>query len=423
VKILFLAHRIPYPPNKGEKTRCFYELKALAKDHSIDLFCFADSEKEAREGAALKQWCRKVHVEVLAPRTGLVRAALRAASGLPASVCYYNSPRMRSAVHAACQTEKYDLIFVYCSSVAQFVPQPFPAPVVIDFVDADSAKWKQYARYSSFPKSWLYSRESRLLAAYERQIAELADVSLVTTRQELDDLGGEAKCPRVEVVENGVSQPPGEAVVPFEVRELQPYILFVGTMSYRPNADAVTYFAKEIFPLVQQAKPNVRFLIVGRDPTGEVQALAERSGVSVTGSVPDVHGYLLGAACAVAPFRIAQGVQNKVLEALITGIPVVLTSRPARAIPDGASDLLLIADSPKDFASAVLRAIDDPHYAERALAAVLRMRELLSWTPPLEKLSRLVRDAAAGKASRFANKAVQGSSPDAQLVLEGKARQ
>ena len=423
MKILFLAHRIPYPPNKGEKTRCFYELRALAKDHAIDLFCFADSEEEAREGMALRQWCRKVHAEVLFRRSGLVRAALRAASGLPASVCYYNSPTMRAAVHAACQTEKYDLIFVYCSSVAQFVPQPLPAPLVIDFVDADSAKWKQYARYSSFPKSWVYSREGRLLAAYEKEIAELADVSIVTTRQELDDLGGESECPRTEVVENGVCRPPEETAVPSDVHQLQPYVLFVGTMSYRPNVDAVVYFAREVFPLVQRVKPNVRFLIVGRDPAAEVKELAARPGVVVTGGVPDVHGYLRGAACAIAPFRIAQGVQNKVLEALVSGIPVVLTSRPARAIPDAASSLLQVADSSEDFANAVLRTIEDPQYAQRAQAAAPRMRDLLSWEPPLEKLRRLIREAAAGRAEQFAKSPLRESCAHAQMVLEGKAKQ
>ncbi len=391
MKILYLAHRIPYPPNKGEKTRCFHQLQYLSARHSIDLFCFADSGHEAEGKLALEQFCRKVHVKTLPPRNGFARAAGNAWKGLPASILYYRSQEMQNAVRRALSTESYDLIFVYCSSMAQFVPHPAPAVTMIDFVDADSSKWKQYASRTVFPVSWFYAREGALLARYEKQVAKDFDVSIVATMQESLELGG-GGCSSVEVVENGVTpaETQGSQDLRDEVRKLQPYVLFVGTMNYRPNADAVTYFSETILPLLRRTHPELRFLIVGRNPTAQVQKLARIPGTVVTGAVPDVHEYIAGAAVAVAPFRIAQGVQNKVLEALVAGVPVVLTSRPARAIGGTAAELLLVADTPEEFAAAVRSVLENPEFRRRSKAAVPSLRESLSWGTRLQRLGTLV---------------------------------
>ncbi len=395
MQILYLAHRIPYPPNKGEKTRCFHQLQFLSAKHSIDLFCFADSDVEAKGSKALGAFCRSVHVETLLPRTGYVRSATRLLGHLPASVAYYDSPAMHKIVQKAILATNYDLIFVYCSSMAQFIPLPAKAPVVIDFVDADSAKWSQYARAGSFPSSWLYAREGDSLARYEKKVAEEFNLSIVTTPLEAIDLGG-GGCPSVEVIPNGVQPPQMHDVPqpPKEIQQSQPYALFVGTMSYRPNVDAVVYFAEEIFPLVQKTHPELRFLIVGRDPTPAVRNLARRPGVVVTGGVPDVHSYLAGAAVTVAPFRIAQGVQNKVLEALVAGVPVVLTSRPARAVGRQVEEILLVADSPQEFAGKVQSVLENPEFRRRSMQAAPKLQELLAWEPSLARLEELLEQLA-----------------------------
>jgi len=241
----------------------------------------------------------------------------------------------------------------------------------------------------------LYAREGASLARYEKRTAEDFDLSIVTTPQETDDLGS-GGCSAVEVVANGVSALPAldSQNLPAEIRQLQPYALFVGTMNYRPNADAVSYFAKEIFPLLRHSHPDLRFLIVGRDPNQAVRKLGCLPGVVVTGSVSDVHGYLAGAAVAVAPFRIAQGVQNKVLEALVAGVPVVLTSRPARAFSGPAADLLLVADTPTGFADAVRSALENPELRQRSLRAVRDLQQLLSWPRSLSRLEELIENVA-----------------------------
>jgi polysaccharide biosynthesis protein PslH len=395
LQILYLAHRIPYPPNKGEKTRCFHQLQFLSARHSIDLFCFADSDEEAKGAGPLGALCRGVHVETLLPRTGYLRSAARILGSLPASVAYYDSPTMHQAVRKAMTTTKYDLIFVYCSSMAQFIPLPTNTPAVIDFVDADSAKWTQYARTSSFPSSLLYAREGRSLARYEKKVAQDFDLSIVTTPLEALDLGGGC-CPSVEVVPNGVSAPRKHDPLdlPAEIRQMQPYALFVGTMSYRPNADAVIYFAEEIFPLLKETHPELKFLIVGRDPTQAVQNLGRLPGIVVTGGVPDVHSYLAGAAVTVAPFRIAQGVQNKVLESLVAGVPVVLTSRPARAVGGLAAGILLVADSPEEFATSVRSVLENPEFRRRSEDAAPGLQKLLDWEPSMARMEHVLEGLA-----------------------------
>lgn len=391
--ILFLAHRIPYPPNKGEKIRAYEQLRHLAARHAVDLFCLADSPEEAKGRAALQSLCRSVHVEVL-PRSsrwpGLARALM---AGQPLTNAWFWSARMQTAVNAALAENSYDVIFVYCSSVAQYVPRSAPAPVVIDFVDADSAKWAQYAQFSRFPMSRVYAREARCLARYEREIARVAAAAVATTRLEAAALNWAGNLP-VTVIGNGVTLRANDQPPPAAVRNLGQYILFSGTMDYLPNVDAACFFAEKVLPRVRAVKPEVRFVVVGRNPTRRVRQLGRLPGLVVLGEVPDVHPYVVRAAVAVAPFRISQGVHNKILEALAAGVPVVSTSRPAEAAGLCHGEALQVADTPETFAVAVLAALErpTPRFACPRLAALLRTQ--FNWTANLSQLEQLLAEVA-----------------------------
>ena len=407
MRILFLVHRVPYPPTKGEKIRAFHELQFLAARHSIDLFCFADSPEEVAEAQPLQEFCNRCYIEPLNRInrwSGASRSLLR---GEPLSEGYFFSSKMRSEVRGALGTNPYDLILVYCSSMGQYVPRPAPAPVVIDFVDTDSAKWSQYARISSFPLSWLYAREARSLARCEKQLVLESAACVVSTDQEAADLDVEGGLP-VEVICNGVCPPSGSGTeVPAEIRRLQPYALFVGTMDYLPNVDAVSYFAEDILPLIRKRHPELRFVIAGRNPSRQVLRLGRHPNVVVTGAVPDVYSYVLGASAVVAPFRICQGVQNKVLEALAAGQPVVSTSRPARAIGARNGETLLVADTPEEFASAVLSLLDDPSLRTRLSGTREFVKARFDWQKNLGQLERLL--------ERLAN------SPRIEVGVAGRA--
>ncbi len=396
MKILFLAHRMPYPPNKGEKIRAFHELRFLAARHTIDLFCFAETREAAKGQRALRAFCRHIYVERLNPTGAMLRAACGLLGKQPLSLPYFYSPRLRSAVLRSLAEENYDLIFIYCSSMAQYIPQPPPLPVVIDFVDIDSAKWAQYARFSPFPLSWVYAHEARCLARYERELASAFPGAVVATPLEAACLAGNG-CPSVTVIGNGVSLPPNSdgSRLPEEVRRLQPYVLFVGTMNYRPNVDAVIYFSEEILPRIHRSHPELLFLIVGNHPTRKVRRLANKPGVVVTGGVPDLRPYFWGATAAVAPFRISQGVQNKILEALAAGLPVVSTSRPARAIGARHAETLIVADAPEEFAEAVISMLEDPALRNRFRNGAAFVREHFDWDRNLSRLESLLEAAVS----------------------------
>jgi len=390
MRILFLVHRVPYPPTKGEKIRAFHELKFLAARHSIDLFCFADSPEEAAEARPLEEFCGHCYIEPLSRFRRASGAACSLFRGEPLSDGYFFSSKMQHEVQRAFETDHYDLILVYCSSMAQYVPRPAPAPVVIDFVDTDSAKWSQYAHISSFPFSWIYAREARSLARYEKQLVRESAACVVSTRQEAAELQVDGGLP-IEVICNGVCPPPEDGADMDEgIRRLQPYVLFVGTMDYLPNVDAVSYFAEDIFPLVRKSHPELHFVIAGRNPSRQVRRLGLHPNVVVTGAIPDVYSYVLGATAVVAPFRICQGVQNKILEALAAGQPVVSTSRPARAIGARHGETLLIADTAEEFASAVLSLLDDPSVRVKLQGTREFVKARFDWQKNLGQLDRLL---------------------------------
>jgi sugar transferase (PEP-CTERM/EpsH1 system associated) len=394
VNILFLAHCIPYPPNKGDKVRAYHELRFLASRHSVDLFAFANPSEQAVGLPILSNLCRRVHFEELRPVAARARAGASLLTGKPFTITYYHSQMMAKAVRAALSRNNYDAIFVYCSAMASYVEGVSSIPVFVDFVDSDASKWAQYARYVGFPMSWIYGREARKLAKFEREVARAVHLTLVSTPLEIEAIDPDGRF-GVKALQNGVSPVPSHLVtVPGQVLALGKYVVFVGQMDYLPNVDAVCYFAKEILPLIRRQHSELQFVIVGRNPMRRVCKLAALPRVIVTGAVPDVQPYLDRAVAAVAPFRICQGVQNKILEALATGLPVVATSRPARAIGATADELLFVADTPEDFAQAVIRVLEDTGIRQRPGGKEFIKRHF-DWEQNLEPLERWLQEAHA----------------------------
>jgi polysaccharide biosynthesis protein PslH len=394
MRILFVAHRVPYPPDKGEKIRAYHELRFLASRHKVDLFAFADQRERAIARPVLSEFCAGIHLEDLPKRAGIIRAIMSLFSSKPFTNAYYFSPKLAAVVRAAIKNNQYDVAFVYCSAMAPYVAGLSSVPMVVDFVDSDASKWAQYARHSIFPLSWLYRREASLLAQHERKVAQAARLCLASTALEMEAIDPEKGLP-FRLLENGVSMPaPLSNGVSSEIAALGKYIVFVGQMDYRPNIDAVCYFAREILPQVHKAHPDLKFLVVGRNPSWRVRRLARLPGIVVTGEVPEVHPYLRGAIAAVAPFRICQGVQNKILEALVMGLPVVSTPRPALAVGGAACDSLFMAESPGDFSRKLIQIIEDPMRGrDLGSNTVTFVRERFSWQRNLAPLEHWLEEA------------------------------
>lgn len=336
MKILFLAHRTPYPPNKGDKIRAFHFLSHLAKSHEITLVYWVDDRRDLSHASFLKSICRGV---VLPVRLNRLRAMWRAlvslVGGRSFTEGFYGGRLFQRAIDTALRSGPFDAVFVFSSAVAAYAENIPSRRKIVDFVDVDSDKWGQLAEASRFPLSWLYRHERKCLSRFEIEISGWASRSLFVSSPEAELFRKNGGVGLIDYLPNGTDLdlrrlPLGQ--IPFQAGDLGPAapamgpkLIFVGTMDYLPNVDAVQYFAHTILPLIRQEFPQAKFEIVGRYPTKAVRRLSRIDGVSVVGEVSEVRSSLLQADVSVAPMRIARGVQNKVLEAMALGVPVVAT--------------------------------------------------------------------------------------------------
>ena len=390
MRILYICHRIPYPPDKGDKIRVFHQLRALASRHDVDLFTLADRAEDMAHQAALGQYCRSVKVARLFPRVGRLRALPSLLTRTPLTIPYFYSAELARAIRSALNQHSYDRIFISCSAMAQYAEGIKDIPVLMDLVDVDSDKWKQYARFARFPFSAIYRREGRRLREYERKVCESVSCVLVTTEREARLVREISDTAEVRVIPNGVDTgyfKPSAIPTP----ATRPTVTFTGDMSYFPNEEAVIFFARKVLPLIRKAEPKVQFLIVGRNPSSSVRRLRELEGVEVTGFVPDVRTYLAQTHVAVAPFTIAAGIQNKILEAMAYCLPVVATSRTAGGLSAGVAEIVETGNTAEDLAEKVVRLLGDPSFAcQRGAEGRRRVSAEYSWEQCLDRLLQLV---------------------------------
>jgi sugar transferase (PEP-CTERM/EpsH1 system associated) len=324
--LLFLSHRIPYPPDKGEKIRAWRMLLHLARTHRIHLGCFYDDPADAAHLDAVRAHCADLACFPLHRGRRKLLSLVRARPGQPLTLGYFADARLRSWV-ARKQADGIDRALVYCSAMAPYLMEATGMRRVLDMVDMDSAKWADYAARAAWPARAVWAREARTLLAFERRAARAYDRTLFVSRSEASDflrLAPEAE-DRVGWMDNGVDLAffaPRDIASPFSSG---PNIVFTGTMDYWPNMDAVAWFVAGIWPRLRATWPDSVFTIVGANPAPAVLRLADTHGVRVTGRVADVRPYLAHADLVVAPLRIARGIQNKVLEAMAMGRPVLAT--------------------------------------------------------------------------------------------------
>jgi polysaccharide biosynthesis protein PslH len=390
-KLLYLVHRLPYPPNKGDKVRSYHLLKHLVQHHHVYLGTFIDDPDDEQHVPALQAICPDLHIERIQPRMAKLGSLSGLLTGEALTLSYYRHRGMQDWVRRVSAQNELQASVVFSSSMAQYARPLAPeVPMLVDFVDVDSAKWTQYAPEHRWPLSWLYRREGRELLAYERAIAAEARRSFFVTPNETElflSMAPEVQG-RVQALSNGVNadffsvDPARDS--PFALDELA--VVFTGAMDYWPNVDGVAWFASDMLPKVRARWPNARFYIVGRSPSPEVCALASEQ-VVVTGTVPDVRPYLQHAAAVVAPLRVARGIQNKVLEAMAMEQAVVTVTSCAEAIGANASQGLIRADTPDAFVQSLQPLLDDSAGA-RALGQAARQYVLghFSWEAHLAGL-------------------------------------
>ncbi|MDR2187955.1 MAG: TIGR03087 family PEP-CTERM/XrtA system glycosyltransferase [Azonexus sp.] len=381
--VLYLVHRLPYPPNKGDKVRSFNLLRHLLRKHRVFLGTFLDDRKDRKYVRLLRAKCAELHVAKLNPRWARLRSVKGLLTGQPLTLPYYHDAGLQQWVDDICRREQIDAIVVFSSAMVQYVENKRRQPLLIDFVDVDSAKWTQYATQHRWPMSWIYGREGRLLLDYERRMAARAARSFLVTEAEVElfrQLAPECSV-RVEAMCNGVDThffaPAAKHRSPFAGDGET--VVFTGAMDYWPNIDAVTWFVKDMLPTLRRQRPRLRFYIVGRNPTPEVTALAGKN-VVVTGTVHDIRPYLQHADVVVAPLRVARGIQNKILEAMAMARPVVAAADCAAPVDATPGKELIVAGDANEFVTVISDLLDDPETAAAiGKAARQRVIDRYSW--------------------------------------------
>ncbi len=397
MRILFLCHRLPYPPKRGGKIRPFNMIRHLSRRHEVTVATVARSAAEVAEGQDLRKYCHELHVGQIPTYAGWGRFGLYTATTYPATFGYFYSPALDRTVQTLLATRDFEAIFVHCSSMGPYVARHRGCRKILDYGDADSEKWLEYARASRFPLSLGFALEGRKVRRYERWLAEGFDACSVNAPREREVLGQYVDKP-IYVFPNGVDldyfRPQREGGPASPAR-----VVFTGNMSYKPNVEAVGDFVSRILPRVWARRPGTEFYIVGMDPSPAVRRLADGRRIVVTGRVDDVRPYFDAATVAVAPLRIARGLQNKVLEAMAMRVPVVASPAAFNGINAEAGRDVLVADDPESFSRGVVSLLDDPLLRDRhAAAARTCVERNHDWARILDGLERLVTEGPRPRA-------------------------
>ncbi len=363
--LLFIGHRFPYPPNKGEKIRAWNLLGHLSKSWRIHLGCLVDDASDWEHVPRVRALCADLACFGIDKRRQKLKSLARARPGRPLMLDYYAHAGLQAWVDETLARERMDIVYIYSAAMAPYVIHRARPGMILDMQDIDSEKWTTYAGQSRWPMSRVWAREGRTLLEFERRAAMACERTFFVSKQECDrfaELAPESR-DRVTWIENGVDLESFSPVHAFDTPYdgAGPHVVFTGNMDYWPNADAAIWFAREAMPLLRRRVANARFHVVGANPGPDVTALATLPGVHVTGRVPDVRPYLAHAAVSVAPLRIARGIQNKVLEGMAMALPVVASPQAFEGVRAEAGRDLLVGDGAEALARLSAEVIEGKH--------------------------------------------------------------
>ena len=360
-RILYLCHRIPYPPNKGDKIRSFNEIKYLSKKNTIDLITLADDPKDLRYTENLKKYCRQIKVFPLNKKLAKAKGLVTLLSGQSITQGYFYQKQFQNTFNTWTSSEQYDALICFSSPMAEYMfkavkKQDIPKTLIMDFCDLDSDKWSQYSRQTAFPLNILYKTEARRLLQFEKKINKAFNRSIFVSQKEADlFLNYHPHAKNIQIISNGVDT---QYFDPDKTQLTQifpsPMLIFSGAMDYYANVDGVTWFADKILPEIKKEIPGIKFYIVGSNPAPDIQELERDPSIIVTGFVKDIREYYKAADLCIIPLRIARGIQNKVLEAMAMGKAVISTSQAVQGINPEVKKVLELEDNPQKLAGKVI---------------------------------------------------------------------
>jgi sugar transferase (PEP-CTERM/EpsH1 system associated) len=395
---LYVAHRLPYPPDKGDRIRVFHLLRCLAPRAEVHLACLADEPVADGSVAALRRYCARVAVCRLT-WSRWARALGSLAQGRTVTEGAFSSPALRQTLRCWARDTRFHAALASASSVAPYLrlPELGGVPAVIDLIDVDSQKWFEYAAASWGPRAWLYRTEGRRLRRLEQALPDWARAVTLVSEAEADLYRQFGPAEAVRAIPNGVDLEYFRPAPP----AAEHGCVFVGALDYRPNSDGVCWFCREVWPAIRRHRPDLKLTLVGRRPSPAVRRLADVPGVDVVGQVPDVRPYVARAAVVVVPLHIARGVQNKVLEALAMGKAAVASPQALTGLGAQAGTHVLAAAAPSEWVAAVLRLLEDPALRHRlGTAGRHYVEERHRWDSCLEPFAALLHLDPGSRAPR-----------------------
>lgn len=389
-EILYVTHRVPWPPDRGDRIRTWNILKHLAKSATVDLICLADEPVTQDTRDALARVTRRLAIIPHAGKKRYIRGALSLAMGRTVTEGLFECRNLSLTVRQWAQQSNYNGAMASSSGIAKYVMPPIlqdVSKVWIDLIDVDSQKWIDYAASASVPMSVVYGTEGRRLRKLEQHLAETCDRLLVVSEAERQLFHDFCPTGPIQAIGNGVDT---DYFVPADRKVTPRSCVFVGVLDYLPNSDAVKWFSQHIWSEVRKKFPDAVFRIVGKNPTPEVMALNDIPGIEVVGPVPDVRPWLHKSACVVVPLRIARGVQNKVLEAMACGRALVCSSSPLKGLAVEPGLHLLQADTVAEWVDALTTVFEDKYRTEElGMAASAWVQINHRWKACLEPLGEL----------------------------------
>ena len=398
MRIGYLTSRVPYPPISGDRLRAYYIIRHLARSHAVTVYAIGS------------RWQGSVNFAIAEPSglnqklfpislLGYGRNAFRGLfSGLPFQVKLYESAELARALAEDVRRRKIDLLFVNLLRMAEYVSPYAGVPCILDMVDSLCLHYHRMPPIWHSPR-WLAARVDReRVCRYEAQLPGRFDTVLLVSPIDLAAVRKGTEAQNLILVPNGVD--PDSRLVVEETPEPN-RIIFFGNLDYLPNADAAIYFAREILPLVRRKVPEARFLVAGWSPSRAVRALGRMEGVTVRANVPDIKVEVSKSVVSVAPLRFGAGIQNKILESLALGVPVVATPEPARALVGDTTGPILVGRNPEEFADQVVRLLTDAACRERmGRAGRSLVQTRYSWERVLAPLDRVLEGIIACRLAR-----------------------
>ena len=392
VRILYLVHRTPYPPNRGHRIRSFHLLDYLAARAEVHLAFLAEATPSEETMAELQRRCARVAAVPVERRRRWLRAASRFAAGGTLTEGLFASPRLQRLVRRWTDETRFDAVVVFCSSMVQYLDMPGldGVPAVVDLVDVDSQKWFDYADHARGLKRWGFGLEGRRLRQLEQALPEVAQAITLVSQPEVELFRRFCPAGGVHAIGNGVDLDYFDPSR-FGGEEKPPTCVFVGALDYRANVDGITWFAERVWPVVRRQRPEARLVLVGSNPGRAIRRVAEASGVELVGEVPDVRPYLAGATASVVPLRVARGVQNKVLESLAMGKAVIASPQSLEGLDLEPGVHVYRAASEQAWAEGLLDLLDHPDLRARlGRAGRAQVERRYGWPAQLEPLGALL---------------------------------